>query len=89
MDLDRLVRRQLAELSDMPSRRDQQVTRRVGELVQQGERVRAAANDEPFLVGALERPAEDAALLLVGAADVLEPPRSPEWLRHEKGFYQD
>ena len=43
----------------------------------------AAANDEPFLVGAFEREAEDAALLLVGAADVLEPPRSPEWPRHD------
>ena len=53
------------------------------ELVEQGERALAAVNDEAFLVGSLEREAEDAALLLVGAADILEPPGSPERSGHE------
>ena len=78
MDLQGLVVGELAELSEMTHGGDEQVSRGVGELVQQDERVRPAVHDEAFLVGPLVREAEDAALLLVGAADVLEPPGSPE-----------
>ena len=40
-------------------------------------------HDETVLVRSLVREAEDAALLVVGAADVLEPPRSPELTGHD------
>ena len=83
MDLDGFVGVEVAELSDMPEGRDHEMAGRIGELVQQGERVFAAANDEAFLVGELEREAENAAFLLVGAAHVLEPPRSPERSGHD------
>jgi hypothetical protein len=35
-------------------------------------------DDEPLLVVALDREAEEAAVLLVGSLDVLEAPRGPE-----------
>ena len=89
VDLESLVVVELCELPEMPHGSDQQVSGRVRELVQQDERVLPAVHDEALLVGALVREAEDAALLLVGAADVLEPPRSPERTRHERRFYQD
>ena len=58
------------------------MTARVGELVQQHERVLAAVDDQALLVVAGGRIAEDAAGLLVGLLDVLEPPRRPELLGH-------
>jgi len=84
VDLDRLIGLELAELSGMPRGRDQQVPGRIGELVQEHERSIAAVDDEPVLVGAFERAAEDAAVLLVGATDVLESPGSPELPRHRQ-----
>jgi hypothetical protein len=86
MDLEGLVRVEVAELSGVPPRRDQQVARRIWELVEEDERVLAAVDDETVLVGSLEREAEDAALLLVGAAHVLEAPRSPERSGHDAAF---
>ena len=77
VDLDGLLVVQLGEPADVSHRCDQQVTRGVGKLVQQDERTPTPVHDEPVLVGALERGAEDAPLLLVGATDVLESPRGP------------
>ena len=82
VDLDRLVGVELAELAGVPRGGDHQVARRVRELVEQHERALAAVNDEPVLVWPLERAAEDAAVLLVGATDVFESPGSPERSRH-------
>ena len=84
VDLQRLVGVELAELAGVAHGRDQQVARRVRELVQQDERALAPAHDETVFVGAFERTAEDAAVLLVGAADVFEPPGSPELPRHRQ-----
>ena len=85
----RLLVVELAEVADVPVGGDQEMAGRVGELVQQDERALAAVDDEPLLVGALERAAEDAAVLLVGAADVLEPPRCPELPRHRQVTLRD
>ena len=74
-DPDRIMR---LGLSHVPEGSHHQMAGCVRELVEQGERVLAAVDDEALLVEPLERKAEDAALLLVGAADVLEPPGSPE-----------
>ena len=73
---------ELAELARVPHRSDQQVAGRVRELVQQDERALAAVHDQAVLVGPVERGAEEAALLLVGAPDVLEAPRRPQRPRH-------
>ena len=54
----------------------------IRELVQQHEGLLAAVNDEPLLVVAGGRVAEDATRLLVRLGDVLEPPGRPELLRH-------
>ena len=83
VDLDGLLVVELGEVADVPHRRDQQVARRVREPVQEDERAPSPVHDEPFLVGALVREAEDAALLLVGAADVLESPRGPQRTCHD------
>src|SRR5207248_3205979 len=82
MRLHDLVVPELAELSGVPVGRDHQMTGGVRELVQQRERGPAAVDDEAVLVAAVERQAKDAALLLVGAAHILEPPRSPERSGH-------
>jgi hypothetical protein len=83
VDLDRFLVVELAEIADVPDRCDQQVPGRVRKPVQQDERLQSPPHDEPLLVGALERAAKDAALLLVGAADVLEAPRGPQRTRHD------
>ena len=71
----------------MPVRRDEQVPRRVRELVQQDERALAAVHDEMLLVVvACRGAAEEAAVLLVRVLDVLEAPRRPEPLHHSQCF---
>ena len=65
MQLEDLVVLQLAELADVPVRRDHEMARRVRELVQQDGRTRAAMHDEPLLVVALDGRAEDAPGLVV------------------------
>ena len=82
MDLDHLVGVEFAELPDVANWSHEQVAGRVRELVEQREGVLPAAHDEAFLVGEVEREAENAAFLLVGAADILEPPGSPQRTRH-------
>jgi hypothetical protein len=89
MDLERLVLVELGEAGSMPEGRDHEVAGRVRELVQERERAPPAVDDEPLLVVALGSEAEDAALLLVGRLDVLETPRRPQRLRHDRVFYQD
>ncbi len=74
---------ELRELSEMTHGSNEQMSGRIGELVQEDERVPSSVHDEALVVVALVGEAEDAALLLVGAADVLEPPRSPERMGHE------
>jgi hypothetical protein len=82
VDVDGFVRVDVAELSDVPEGSDHQMAGRVGELVEHDERALAAVNHEALLIGSFEREAEDAALLIVGTADVLEPPGSPERSGH-------
>src|SRR5436190_2398673 len=70
----------------MPERGDEQVARRVRELVQQREHALAAMHDERL---ARVEPtfglcAEDAAAVLVGLRHVFETPRGPERLRHDR-----
>ena len=83
VDLERFLVRKPGELADVPIGRDHQMTARVRELVQQHERVLAPVDDQPLLVVAGGGIAEDAAGLLVGLLDVLEPPGRPELLGHE------
>ena len=79
MQLEHFVVGQLAVLADVPDRRDHEVARGIRELVQQRDRVRAAVQDEPLCVVTARRcVAEDAAAVLVGRLDVLEPPRRPQ-----------
>ena len=87
MNLDRFVVFELAELADVPERRDHQMAGRIGILVQEHERALAAVDDEPLLVRGGSGEAEHASLLLVGLVDVFEPPRRPELLRHRAGAY--
>jgi hypothetical protein len=82
VDLHQLGIVEPGEISRVPNGRDQQVPGRVRELVQECERPRAPRDHEPFLVGALDRVAEEAAALCIGVSDVLEPPGCPELLRH-------
>ena len=82
VDLESLIVRKVGELADVPVGGDHQVAGGVRELVQEHEGALAAVDDEPLLVVAGGRVAEDAARLLVGLGDVLEPPGSPELLRH-------
>jgi dihydrofolate reductase len=82
VDLQRLLVRKPGELADVPVGGHHQMTARVGELVQQHERVLAAVDDQPLLVVSGGRVAENAAGLLVGLLDVLEPPGRPELLGH-------
>ena len=94
VQLERFVLRQLRELAEVPVRSDHQVAGRVRVLVEQAEGVLAAVDDEAVGVGRLSRAAEDAAVLLVGAGDVLQPPRSPELLharrlRHTRAVDDD
>ncbi len=72
--------RQLRELRDVPVRSNHQVAGRVRVLVEQAEGLLAALDDEAVGVRCGSCAAEDAAFLLVGAGDVLEPPRSPQLL---------
>ena len=79
--------------ADVPVRSDHQVAGRVRVLVQQAEGVLTAVDDEAVAPG-LGGAAEDAAVLLVGAGDVLEPPRSPDCfmpcrLRHPRAVDAD
>ena len=80
VDLAGLVVGQLAEVADVAVRGDHEVPRRVGEAVQQGERMVSAVDDECVI--AFLGHAEHAALLLVRALDVFQPPRGPELLHH-------
>jgi hypothetical protein len=82
VDLDRLAVTELRELAYVPVGRDHEMSGRVGELVQQHERFPAAVHDETGLILTLRGATEDAALLLIGLLDVLEPPGRPERLRH-------
>ena len=84
VDLERLVVGELAERADVAARRDHEVPGRVRELVQERDRSIARVHPERLVVrqGARGLDAEDAALLLVGLRDVLEPPRRPQRLRH-------
>src|SRR5690348_13632963 len=75
--LERLVVGEPAEVGAVPVGRDEKVSRRVRELVQEDEGTLAAMDDELLLVVALRGAAEDATLDLVGGLDVLQPPRSP------------
>ena len=77
VNLERSVVAQLAELAQMPVRRDQEMAGRVRELVQEDERALAAADDERVLDLACGLGAEDASGLLVGVGDVFEAPRRP------------
>ena len=69
---------QLGVLGDVPVRGDHQVAGRVRVLVQQAERLLAPVDDEALRLRCSGGPAEDAALILVRAGDVFEPPRSPQ-----------
>src|SRR5207247_7584526 len=80
VELERLLVLELGEPGHVPSRRDHQMSRGVRELVEQDESTLAAVDDEPLLVAAGIREAEDATLLLVGGGHVLEAPRCPELL---------
>ncbi len=71
-------------MSAVPIRRDEQMARRVRELVQQHERALAAVDDEVLDVVALGGAAEDAAVLLVRRLDVFEPPRRPQALHRPR-----
>jgi hypothetical protein len=71
---------EIGEAEAVTVRRDEQVTRRVRELVQQDERPLAPMHDELLLVVPLGCAAEDAAVLLVGALHVFEAPGGPETL---------
>ena len=82
VNLERGVIAQLAELAQVSVRGDQEMARRVRELVQEHERVLAAADDERGLDLAGGLGAEDAFGLLVGVRDVFEAPRRPQRLRH-------
>ena len=84
MDLERLVVRELGERTDVAPWGDHEMPGRVRVLVQERDR-RLAVVDAERLVRrerACRLVAEDAAVLLVGLRDVLEPPRCPEGLRH-------
>jgi Ca2+-binding RTX toxin-like protein len=89
VDLDSLLVVELGEVADVSHRRDQHVARCVRKLVQQDERAVSPVHDEPILVGAVTRDAEDAALLLLSAADVLESPRGPQGTRHDAASIKD
>lgn len=84
MNLERLVVGQLTQRADVAARRDDEVAGRVRVLVEDRERDAADVYTERLVLG--QTPgglvAEDAALVLLGALDVLEPPGRPEWLRH-------
>ena len=86
MYLERFRVVELAEVRPVPVRRDHQMPGRVRELVQQHERALAAMHDELLLVVARRGAAEDAAVLLVRALDVLEAPRRPEALHYSQRF---
>src|SRR5206468_742075 len=64
------------EVADVPVRRDEHMSRRVRELVQDDERAGAAVNEQ-LLLGV----AEDAPVELVRVLDVFEAPRRPQRLR--------
>src|SRR5205823_14004243 len=66
------------EVGAVPVGGDEQVPGRVREPVQQHERALAAVDDQVLLVVALRGAAKDAAILLVRALHVLEPPGRPE-----------
>src|SRR5262249_42339097 len=87
MDLQRLVVLEVAEIADVPVRRDHDVPRRVRELVQEHERLPSAIDDQAILVACLHGAAEEATLVLVSTCDVFEPPRRPELLRHDAAAY--
>src|SRR5215204_4943589 len=81
VNIQRLVVRQLAELTYVAVRRDHDVSGRVRVLVDDHRRPAAPVDDEGRLViFGLDRVAEEAAVLLVGILDVLEPPGRPERL---------
>src|SRR6266849_4346319 len=69
---------EIVEIETVAVRRDEQMPRRIRELVQQHERALAAVHDEVLFVIAFRGAAEHAAVLLVRALDVLETPRRPQ-----------
>ena len=73
---------EVAELAEMLVRSDEEMPRRVRELVQEDERALAAADDERVLDFAGCFGAEEAPRLLVGMGDVFETPGRPQLLRH-------
>ena len=79
VDLERLGVVEAAEVDAVPRRRDEQVPRRVRELVQDDDRPLAAVHDEVLhVVVARCGGAEEAPVLRVRVLDVLEAPRRPE-----------
>jgi RTX calcium-binding nonapeptide repeat (4 copies) len=82
VDLQRLNFSELRELADVAVRRDHEVPRGIGELVEDHERFTPPVDDEAALIVAFCRAAEDAAVLLVGLLDVLEAPRRPQRFGH-------
>ena len=80
MQLEDFLVRQLGVLGDVTERGHHEVAGRVWVLVQQAEGGLAAVDDEAVGLRRGGGAAEDAALFLVGAGDVLEPPRSPQLL---------
>ena len=82
MRLQRLGVGEPGELARVPIGSDHQMTRGVREPVQEDERGLAPVHDQHLLVLACGRPAEDAAVQLVGLPDVLEPPGRPQLPGH-------
>ena len=79
MDLEGLGVVEVAEVHSVPVRRDEQMARRIRELVQEDERALAAMHDElALVVVGRGGGAEEAAVLLVRVLHVLEPPRRPQ-----------
>ncbi len=74
----RLVSRQGTEVAGVPLRCDEQMARRVRELVHHDERGVPLVDEKLRL-----RVAEDAAVELVRVLDVLESPRCPQGLGHQ------
>jgi hypothetical protein len=84
VDLEHLTFEELREVADVPVRSHHQVAGCVWVPVDEHERVLPAVDDETFFVVAFGGAAKDAPFLLIGAGDVLEPPRCPELL-HDLG----
>jgi len=85
MEIERLAVVELPERADVADRGGHQVSRRVGELVQEHQGTRSAVDEERRLDRHLAcgLGAEDAGLELVRVLDVLETPGSPQRLRHD------